>query len=268
MMAERSTALSTEFLTIIHRGGYKNIAFFSYSRQMKALFPLLLSSLLLFSCGTDEPQRPKDALHAAADAYPLITETRESYVIPISWRIPLIPRQLLTEMSDATRWLKLPPTEKNTVSFDVWIEGEQVNPHQRQKAAFAKEFYEATGTELNTTPLLCGVKALNVYGVTEEGSVSINRNVRLHLPTFMKVAPDFEYEGVGGYHMMCGDESSSHEGDLTVEQANDRALGELRPALRFHLPKDVALRYKYLKIEFQLINDKQLEAQIAPSLLF
>ena len=53
---------------------------------MKALFPLLRSSLLLFSCGTDEPQRPKDALHAAADAYPLITETRESYVIPISWR--------------------------------------------------------------------------------------------------------------------------------------------------------------------------------------
>ena len=98
--------------------------------------------------------------------------------------------------------------------------------------------------------------------------MSLNRNVRLHLPTFMKVEPDFEYEGVRGYHMMCGDESISHEGDLTVEQANDRALGELRPALRFHLPKDVALRYKYLKIEFQLINDKQLEAQIAPSLLF
>ena len=149
---------------------------------MKALFPLLLSSLLLFSCGTDEPQRPKDALHAAADAYPLITETRESYVIPISWRIPLIPRQLLTEMSDATRWLKLPPTDKKTVSFDVWIDGEQVNPHQQQKATFAKEFYEATGTELHTTPLLCGVKALNVYGVTDEGSVSLNRDVRLHLP--------------------------------------------------------------------------------------
>ena len=235
---------------------------------MKALFPLLLSSLLLFSCGTDEPQRPKDALHAAADAYPLITETRESYVIPISWRVPLIPRQLLTEMSDATRWLKLPPTEKNTVSFDVWIEGEQVNPHQLQKATFAKEFYAATGTELHTTPILCGIKVLNVYGVTDKGSVSINRAVRIHLPTFMKVAPDFEYQGVGGYHMMCGNESSSHEGDLTVEQANDRALGELRPALRFHLPKDLALQYKYLKIEFQLINDQQLEAQIAPSLLF
>ena len=120
---------------------------------MKALFPLLLSSLLLFSCGTDEPQRPKDALHAAADAYPLITETRESYVIPISWRVPLIPRQLLTEMSDATRWLKLPPTEKNTVSFDVWIDGEEVNPHQRQKATFAKEFYAATGTELHSAAL-------------------------------------------------------------------------------------------------------------------
>ena len=53
-----------------------------------------------------------------------------------------------------------------------------------------------------------------------------------------------------------------------MEQANDRALGELRPALRFHLPKDLALQYKYLKIEFQLINDKQLEAQIAPSMLF
>ena len=235
---------------------------------MKALFPLLLSSLLLFSCGTDEPQRPKDALHAAADAYPLITETRESYTIPISWRVPLIPRQLLTQMSDATRWVRWPATEPKTVSFDVWIDGEQVNPHQQQKATFAKEFYAATGTELHPTPLLCGVKALNVYGVTDEGSVSLNRDVRLHLPTFMKVEPDFEYEGVRGYHMMCGDESISHEGDLTVEQANDRALGELRPALRFHLPKDVALRYKYLKIEFQLINDKQLEAQIAPSLLF
>ena len=171
-------------------------------------------------------------------------------------------------MSDATRWLRLPATEPKTVSFDVWIDGEQVNPHQRQKATFAKEFYAATGTELHTTPLLCGVKALNVYGVTDEGSVSLNRDVRLHLPTFMKVAPDFEYQGVGGYHMMCGDESISHEGDLTVEQANDRALGELRPALRFHLPKDLALQYKYLKIEFQLINDQQLEAQIAPSLLF
>ncbi|MBF1076887.1 MAG: hypothetical protein HXL29_08675, partial [Prevotellaceae bacterium] len=92
---------------------------------MKALFPFLLSSLLLFSCGTDEPQRPKDALLAAADAYPLITETRESYTIPISWRVPLIPRQLLTQMSDATRWLRLPATEPKTVSFDVWIDGEQ-----------------------------------------------------------------------------------------------------------------------------------------------
>ena len=59
MMAERSTALSTEFLTIIHRGGHKNIAFFSYSRQMKALFPLLLSSLLLFLAAPTNLSVPK-----------------------------------------------------------------------------------------------------------------------------------------------------------------------------------------------------------------
>lgn len=237
-------------------------------RQMKTFFSLLFSSLLLFSCGVDEPRRPQDALHAAAEAYPLVTETQNDDFSPVVWRVPLIPQQLLTEMSDTTRWLKLPPTEKETVSFDIWTEGETVNPHQRQKATFVKEFQTATNAEFRTTPILCGIKQLNVYGVTDEKSVLLNHNVRIHLPTFIKLPLRFEYEGVEGYHIICVSDSISHNGDHTVEQANDGALDELRPALRFHLPKTLADQFKYLKVEFELIDNQKLEALIAPTLLF
>lgn len=237
-------------------------------RQMKTFFSLLFSSLLLFSCGVDEPRRPQDALHAAAEAYPLVTETQNDDFSPVVWRVPLIPRQLLTATQDSSRWLKLPPTEKNMVSFDIWTEGETVNPHQRQKATFVKEFQTATNAEFRTTPILCGIKQLNVYGVTDEKSVLLNHNVRIHLPTFIKLPLRFEYEGVEGYHIICVSDSISHNGDHTVEQANDGALDELRPALRFHLPKTLAEQFKYLKVEFELIDNQKLEALIAPTLLF
>lgn len=237
-------------------------------RQMKTFFSLLFSSLLLFSCGVDEPRRPQDALHAAAEAYPLVTETQNDDFSPVVWRVPLIPRQLLTATQDSSRWLKLPPTEKNMVSFDIWTEGETVNPHQRQKATFVKEFQTATNAEFRTTPMLCGIKQLNVYGVTDEKSVLLNHNVRIHLPTFIKLPLRFEYEGVEGYHIICVSDSISHNGDHTVEQANDGALDELRPALRFHLPKTLADQFKYLKVEFELIDNQKLEALIAPTLLF
>lgn len=237
-------------------------------RQMKTFFSLLFSSLLLFSCGVDEPRRPQDALHAAAEAYPLVTETQNDDFSPVVWRVPLIPRQLLTATQDSSRWLKLPPTEKNMVSFDIWTEGETVNPHQRQKATFVKEFQTATNAEFRTTPILCGIKQLNVYGVTDEKSVLLNHNVRIHLPTFIKLPLRFEYEGVEGYHIICVSDSISHNGDHTVEQANDGALDELRPALRFHLPKTLADQFKYLKVEFELIDNQKLEALIAPTLLF
>jgi hypothetical protein len=236
--------------------------------QMKTFFALFLSSLLLFSCGTDEPRRPQDALHAAAEAYPLVTETQNDDFSPVVWRVPLIPRQLLTATQDSSRWLKLPPTEKNMVSFDIWTEGETVNPHQRQKATFVKEFQTATNAEFRTTPILCGIKQLNVYGVTDEKSVLLNHNVRIHLPTFIKLPLRFEYEGVEGYHIICVSDSISHNGDQTIEQANDGALDELRPALRFHLPKTLADQFKYLKVEFELIDNQKLEALIAPTLLF
>lgn len=237
-------------------------------RQMKTFFSLLFSSLLLFSCGVDEPRRPQDALHAAAEAYPLVTETQNDDFSPVVWRVPLIPRQLLTATQDSSRWLKLPPTEKNMVSFDIWTEGETVNPHQRQKATFVKEFQTATNAEFRTTPILCGIKQLDVYGVTDEKSVLLNHNVRIHLPTFIKLPLRFEYEGVEGYHIICVSDSISHNGDHTVEQANDGALDELRPALRFHLPKTLADQFKYLKVEFELIDNQKLEALIAPTLLF
>ena len=128
------------------------------------------------------------------------------------------------------------------VSFDIWTEGETVNPHQRQKATFVKEFQTATNAEFRTTPILCGIKQLNVYGVTDEKSVLLNHNVRIHLPAFIKLH--------------------------TVEQANDGAWDELRPALRFHLPKTLADQFKYLKVEFELIDNQKLEALIAPTLLF
>ncbi len=237
-------------------------------RQMKTFFSLLFSSLLLFSCGVDEPRRPQDALHAAAEAYPLVTETQNDDFSPVVWRVPLIPRQLLTATQDSSRWLKLPPTKKNMVSFDIWTEGETVNPHQRQKATFVKEFQTATNAEFRTTPILCGIKQLNVYGVTDEKSVLLNHNVRIHLPAFIKLPLRFEYEGVEGYHIICVSDSISHSGDQTIEQANEGALGELRPALRFHLPKTLADQFKYLKVEFELIDNQKLEALIAPTLLF
>ena len=94
------------------------------SSQMKTFFALFLSSLLLFSCGTDEPQLAQDPLRVAAEAYPLITETPSADFSSIAWRVPLIPRQLLTATQDSSRWLILPPTAKDMVSFDIWIEGE------------------------------------------------------------------------------------------------------------------------------------------------
>ena len=236
--------------------------------QMKTFFALFLSSLLLFSCGTDEPQRVQDPLRAAAEAYPLITETPSADFSSIAWRVPLIPRQLLTAPQDSSRWLKLPPTAKNMVSFDIWVEGEVVHPHQQQKIAFVKEFQASAHSEFRTTPILCGIKQLNVYGVTDEKSVLLNHNVRIHLPTFIKLPLRFEYEGVEGYHIICVSDSISHNGDHTVEQANDGALDELRPALRFHLPKTLADQFKYLKVEFELIDNQKLEALIAPTLLF
>ena len=146
------------------------------------------------------------------------------------------------------------------VSFDIWTEGETVNPHQRQKATFVKEFQTATNAEFRTTPILCGIKQLNVYGVTDEKSVLLNHNVRIHLPTFIKLPLRFEYEGVEGYHIICISDSISHNGDHTVD--------ELRPALRFHLSKTLADQFKYLKVEFELIDNQKLEALIAPTLLF
>ena len=237
-------------------------------RQMKTFLSLRFSSLLLFSCGVDEPRRPQDALHAAAEAYPLVTETQNDDFSPVVWRVPLIPRQLLTATQDSSRWLKLPPTEKNMVSFDIWTEGETVNPHQRQKATFVKEFQTATNAEFRTTPILCGIKQLNVYGVTDEKSVLLNHNVRIHLPTFIKLPLRFEYEGVEGYHIICVSDSISHSGDQTIEQANEGALGELRPALRFHLPKTLAEQFTSLKVEFELIDRQKLSALIAPTQLF
>ena len=237
-------------------------------RQMKTFFSLLFSSLLLFSCGVDEPRRPQDALHAAAEAYPLVTETQNDDFSPVVWRVPLIPRQLLTATQDSSRWLKLPPTEKNMVSFDIWTEGETVNPHQRQKATFVKEFQTATNAEFRTTPILCGIKQLNVYGVTDEKSVLLNHNVRIHLPAFIKLPLRFEYEGVEGCHIICVSDSISHSGDQTIEQANEGALGELRPTLRFHLPKTLAEQFTSLKVEFELINRQKLSALIAPTQLF
>ena len=71
--------------------------------QMKTFFTLFLSSLLLFSCGTDEPQLAQDPLRAAAEAYPLITETPSADFSSIAWRVPLIPRQLLTAPQDSSR---------------------------------------------------------------------------------------------------------------------------------------------------------------------
>lgn len=236
--------------------------------QMKTFFALFLSSLLLFSCGTDEPQRVQDPLRAAAEAYPLITETPSADFSSIAWRVPFIPRQLLTTTQDSSRWLKLPPTAKNMVSFDIWVEGEVVHPHQQQKIAFVKEFQASANSEFITTPVLFGIKALNVYGLTDEKTVPLNRQVRIHLPVYYKLPLNFEYEGLEGYHIMCDNDSISHNGDHTVEQANDGALDELRPALRFHLPKTLADQFKYLKVEFELIDNQKLEALIAPTLLF
>ena len=236
--------------------------------QMKTFFSLLFSSLLLFSCGVDEPRRPQDALHAAAEAYPLVTETQNDDFSPVVWRVPLIPRQLLTATQDSSRWLKLPPTAKNMVSFDIWVEGEVVYPHQQQKIAFVKEFQASANSEFITTPVLFGIKALNVYGLTDEKTVPLNRQVRIHLPVFYKLPLNFEYEGLEGYHIMCDNDSISHSGDQTIEQANEGALGELRPALRFHLPKTLAEQFTSLKVEFELIDRQKLSALIAPTQLF
>lgn len=236
--------------------------------QMKTFFALFLSSLLLFSCGTDEPQRVQDPLRAAAEAYPLITETPSAEFSSIAWRVPLIPGQLLTATQDSSRWLKLPPTAKNMVSFDIWMEGEVVYPHRQQKIAFVKEFQASANSEFITTPVLFGIKALNVYGLTDEKTVPLNRQVRIHLPVYYKLPLNFEYEGLEGYHIMCDNDSISHNGDQTIEQANQGALGELRPALRFHLPKTLAEQFTSLKVEFELINRQKLSALIAPTQLF
>ena len=194
--------------TVPHRfTNVQNVLSTIFSKHVPADENILLSSFSLpyffFSCGVDEPRRPQDALHAAAEAYPLVTETQNDDFSPVVWRVPLIPQQLLTATQDSSRWLKLPPTEKNMVSFDIWTEGETVNPHQRQKATFVKEFQTATNAEFRTTPILCGIKQLNVYGVTDEKSVLLNHNVRIHLPTFIKLPLRFEYEGVEGlpYHL-------------------------------------------------------------------
>lgn len=154
------------------------------------------------------------------------------------------------------------------VSFDIWIEGEVVHPHQQQKIAFVKEFQVSVDSKFITTPVLFGIKMLNVYGLTGEKTVPLNRQVSIHLPVYYKLPLSFEYEGLEGYHIMCENDSVSHSGDQTIEQANEGALGELRPALRFHLPKTLAEQFTSLKVEFELINQQKLSALIAPTQLF
>ena len=102
----------------------------------------------------------------------------------------------------------------------------------------------------------------------DEKSVLLNHNVRIHLPAFIKLPLRFEYEGVEGYNIICVSDSISHSGDQTIEQANEGALGELRPTLRFHLPKTLAEQFTSLKVEFELINRQKLSALIAPTQLF
>ncbi len=154
------------------------------------------------------------------------------------------------------------------VSFDIWIEGEVVHPHQQQKIAFVKEFQVSVDSKFITTPVLFGIKMLNVYGLTGENTVPLNRQVSIHLPVYYKLPLSFEYEGQEGYHIMCENDSVSHSGDQTIEQANEGALGELRPALRFHLPKTLAEQFISLKVEFELINRQKSSALIAPAQLF
>lgn len=154
------------------------------------------------------------------------------------------------------------------VSFDIWIEGEVVHPHQQQKIAFVKEFQASADSKFITTPVLFGIKMRNVYGLTGEKTVPLNRQVSIHLPVYYKLPLSFEYEGLEGYHIMCENDSVSHSGDQTIEHANEGALGELRPALRFHLPKTLAEQFISLKVEFELINRQKLSALIAPDQLF
>lgn len=89
------------------------------------------------------------------------------------------------------------------VSFDIWIEGEVVHPHQQQKIAFVKEFQASADSKFITTPVLFGIKMRNVYGLTGEKTVPLNRQVSIHLPVYYKLPLSFEYEGLEGYHIMC-----------------------------------------------------------------